>query len=433
MNVIKSLFFCIMLSGTVYSVTLNETIDFALKNNRNILAAAEKVKFAAAKMTEAKAPQLPFLSFNASYNYLSLIPAFQIQVPGPMGTTITKTSNMGAKDNWLFKISAQQTFYSFGKISNTRKSAGLNLEVARREYDKAVSETVYSVAGAYYSAALARDLYELNIESLMWLEEHLSSVVSKYSSGAASQFDVLRASVQVSNFKPSVSKSKNNLELALLSLKNTAGMNLDENIYLDDKITWTESGYDYDSLKNDAYSKRPEILQASLKKDVAKTNLSVAETGNLPVLYGIAGYNYQNPFYNRVEWVDNWNAGIVLNYPFFDGFYTSAKVAQALSEVNQAGIASENVMRTVDLELKQGLNTLHEAQERVQSQKENIYQAEESLRISENNYKNGVATNLEVMDTQIALMQAKTNYLVAVYDCIMADYALKKASGNIIK
>jgi len=424
------LFLALILPSSLSALTLSEALDYAVTHNKNVLAAKEKLNAAGGKVTEARAGFLPSLSAQGSYNYLSLVPAFQVQAPGAGGTTVTRTTYLGANDNYLYRASLNQTLFAWGKVYNAYSIAKLNREIAEQEYRKSVNETVYAATNAYYSSVLAKQLHELSKESYKRIAEHRKAVAERYAVGAASQFELLRASVQVSNFSPAVSKSKNAQEISRISLKNILGMGLGEDMSMEDTIPYEPVEYSIDELLKEAFSMRPEIIQSDIRKKISRKALSVSRAGNMPVITGSAAYNYQNPFYNRVEWVENWSAGVMLTFPFFDGFASSGRISQAKSEFRQSEITDENLKRSIEVEVRQAHLLLGEAQERIDSQKDNLIQAEESVRIAEISYANGAVTNLEVMDTQLALTQAKTNYLQALYDYRIARAALQKASGE---
>jgi outer membrane protein TolC len=425
------LLICILaVSVSGAALTLDEAVSYAVSKNRNVLAAKEKIQSARGKVVETRAGFLPSLSLQGSYNYLSLVPAFEIQSPGPLGQTITRMTYLGANDNWLYRASVSQTLFAWGRVSNQYDAAKLNLEAAEQEYRRVVAETVHLVVNAYYSAVLADKFQELAVESLKRIADHLKAVRDKFAVGAASQFELLRSSVQVLNYAPVASKAKNALELSIISLKNVIGIGLDDGITLDTEIPFEPAEYRLDALLKEAFTSRPEVIQAGLRKETARRYHSAAKAGNMPLITGAASYNYQNPFYNKVEWTYNWSAGVALNFPLFDGMATSGRMKQTRSELRQAEIAEDNVRRGVEVEVRQAFLSVREAAERVDSQKGNLAQAEESLRIAEVSYANGAATNLEVMDAQLALNQAKTNYLQALFDYRIAQAALLKAVGR---
>jgi len=433
-NLITALFLCLSIAVSAQEtnknvLTLEKSIEVALANNKSILIAKEKLTKAKGKITEAKSGFLPSLTLQVSYTKLSLVPSFTLSLPvGP--AVITREMKLGAEDNYMVKAILQETLFAWGRVSNSYTLSKHNLQAAEQAYKLAVDETIYKVTRTFYGAILAKSVYEANEEMLEKSQEHLKVVKSKFNSGNASQFEVLRARVQVENTKPLASKSKNSHETVLISLRNLLGIKQAQLIEVQGELIFIKDEITLEKALEDAFTNRPELKQAELRKQISEKSLSMAKAGNKPSLIAVANYNYQNPFYYTLDWVNNWSAGVVLNYPIFDGFATSGRAGQASSDLEQAEIQELQLKDGIEVEVRQLMLALNEAQERIVSQEENVKQAQESMRIAEVGYANGVVTNLEVMDTQLALTQAKTNYLQALYDYLTTSAGLKKATGS---
>ena len=101
-----------------------------------------------------------------------------------------------------------------------------------------------------------------------------------------------------------------------------------------------------------------------------------------------------------------WSAGAAVTLPIFDGFYTKSKVDQAWARYAQAGLAKENTAEATAVDVRRACLDLRRAQSIIDSQRDNIVEAREALRISEVAYGNGVGTNLDVLDSLVSLSQA---------------------------
>ena len=158
--------------------------------------------------------------------------------------------------------------------------------------------------------------------------------------------------------------------------------------------------------------------------------MAIARANNKPSLFGSANYEYKRPFYSLDEWETDWNLNFLVSVPIFDGFLTRSKVRQARSDLEQLGIAEAQVEDFIKLEISQAISDLTLAEENIISQKENVNQAKESVRIAEVQYQQGMITNLERMDTELALTVAETNYLQALADYLIAKAKYEKAIGK---
>jgi outer membrane protein TolC len=125
----------------------------------------------------------------------------------------------------------------------------------------------------------------------------------------------------------------------------------------------------------------------------------------------------------------NWNGGIVLAYPLFDGFKTKSQVEQAEVNVRLAQMRYDDVKSAIELEIQQNLIDLEANEQKIQIEKAKVQQAEEALRIADERYAKGLVSTTDLLDSQTSLENAKLNLLQATYSAIIARYSLDKAMG----
>jgi outer membrane protein TolC len=125
----------------------------------------------------------------------------------------------------------------------------------------------------------------------------------------------------------------------------------------------------------------------------------------------------------------NWNAGVNLSWPLFDGFRTDAQVEQAEINTRLARLRVDDLRESVALEIRQALIDLNVNREKIALEDVKREQAEEALAIAEERYQKGLQSTLEVLDAQNSLESARLNRLQAVYNCVMSRFALEKAAG----
>ncbi|MFH1861225.1 MAG: TolC family protein, partial [bacterium] len=138
----------------------------------------------------------------------------------------------------------------------------------------------------------------------------------------------------------------------------------------------------------------------------------------------------QNFEFQDYYWIENLYAGVSLNVPLFDGFRSKYRAQEVTTDIKRVRLQREQLVRGINLEIIQAQNKLNEALKNVRAQEEGVALARKGLEISEVRYQNGLATQLEVMDAQVALNQAKTNELSARYDAVSAYAELEKAMGR---
>ncbi len=436
----KGLIIALILTALTTAGTMNLDYTAAKKllfeNNRDILIAAQGVIDAEGKLTDASSGYLPKISLYGSYNYISSVPAMQISLPvGP--SVINKTIQTGQNDNWVFRAALSQVLFDWGRMFLAPKTAAKGLETAELELEQVKAQALLNLNQVFYSVILSKKIVEVNEESLKLAEENAKLASARLNTGAGSSFDLLRAKVRISSMKPVVSKSRNIYEMSVQSLKNILGIMLTEEINITGELINSQAG-DFgpentalDAALKKALKDRVEIKKSVARKEIAEASLALISTGDKPFLTGSLSYNYQNPYYTQLSWVDSWNAGLVLSIPVFDGFSTAGKSRSAEAAVKSTEITKIQIENLIELEVKQTVLNLNEVSERILAQSEVVKQAEEYYKIAEASYKSGVNTNYDVMDAHLGLLTAKTAYLQALYDLALAKASYLKAIGEL--
>ena len=157
----------------------------------------------------------------------------------------------------------------------------------------------------------------------------------------------------------------------------------------------------------------------------------MARAENLPTLAIGGAYNYWSNFLNfkKNNWESYYSVNLVLTLPIFSGFSNSAKIAQTKSLIKEIEFSQKGLIDMVKFEVNQAFLNLKQAKESLLSQEKNVDEAQESVRIAELNFSEGLATTLDVSSAQVALSQAKTNYSQALYDYVVSLAQLEKAMG----
>jgi outer membrane protein TolC len=126
---------------------------------------------------------------------------------------------------------------------------------------------------------------------------------------------------------------------------------------------------------------------------------------------------------------NGWLFGLQSNWAIFDGRATAGRVRQAKSQLEQSRIAKASEELEVDVEVRQTLSSLQEAGELVTASRQTIDQAAEALRLADAKFHAGSATQLDVLTSQVALTQARTDQLTANYNYLVALANVRKAIG----
>lgn len=402
--------------------TLNEAIDYALFNNPEIKQLTMDSEKSEADIGKARSAFYPNISATGYYAYLSDVPVFQLD---------TILIPMGQHENYDLQVSLQQVIFAWGKIYNAYRLTSLNRDIAQLSLSRKEQEVQCSVTKSFYGILVLKEMVRLSNESLEQLKRHEESVRKRYEAGLAPQFDLLRARVQVANLRPKVIEAENGLNLALEGFKMLLGLPLEVKIKLTDSLEIIEEKFNFEDLKNIALQNRPEIKNLQKVESIARLAQSITSRANLPTLVAGVTYDWKKPFsFGGNDWGSNLTFNIAFQFPLFSGFKNLYEYKQASLQIKEAKLARENLEKGIILEVTQSYLNLNAAKEAIAAAEENVNQANKALEIIETRYKNGLGTNLEYLDAQLAAMQAKTNYLNALKDYITARADLVRAIGK---
>jgi outer membrane protein len=307
------------------------------------------------------------------------------------------------------------------------------------QYQTTLADTLLSVRLAYYDILLAAEQITVNETSVNLLQKELDDQQHRYDAGTVPNFNVLRAKVSVANARPPLLQARNNYRIAKNNLSNLLGYNLPRDIWENIPLNLTD-GLDaapYEiNLPNalqQALEKRPELLALRKTEELQNLNITDASSGYKPNLSVFAGYTWFNaqfsPPVDLTHDINGWNAGAQVSWDIFDGLLTHGKVIQAKAQYEKSKTAVDEEMRNVELEVRTTYSDFLEAQEVLESQKTVQEEAEESLREANARADAGTGTQLDVLDAENQLTQARSTQVQALHDYDAARARFERAIG----
>ena len=411
----------VLLTGTVtglaapVELSLEESIALALKNNPAIkISEADRDK-ARWVVREAQAAKGPSLTINHTASRLQ--PAPSESHPNPV-----------IKDNFDNKLSMSLPLYTGGKLEATVDQAKVGLKVADLGIAKSRQQLKLDATSAYFSLLQTRNLLKVSQDSVNDLAAHLKNVQAQYEVGTVAKSDVLRSEVELANAQQSLIKAQNSYDVAMASLNNVVGLPLDTDIKLKEELKYEKFARSMGDSIQYALTNRPDVAQADAGVDSAKASVKIARSGQLPTL-AFSGSNDWNDSDFPGAKNSNWSLSLVASLNLFDTGLTHAKVKESQSGVAKATEQARQTRDSVALEVRQAYLGMKEAEKRIDTSSVAVTKAEEDFKIAQVRYNAGVGTNLDVIDAELALAQAKTNYIQALYDYNTGKAKVEKAMG----
>lgn len=403
---------------------LAQSARIALQSSKKLKAALKERERARGTVLEGYDVVLPELKLQTDYTRLRDVPSFS----GGGGTL-----KVGDKDNYSYGLTLRQPLFS-GAIGPTVRGSRIYSQLVEQSVATTRQQVIYGTRHAYYDVLLAKNLLDVAEMSVGAARAHLAEAEKRKRQGVASDFDVLRASVELSNEEAKRIRLRNQGRLALAALLREMGVSQQSQIQLADPLRYEKTDADLHVAVRAALRNRHELLQSELAVRLQQQLLKVAKSGWLPNLSLLVTYRRAKPSpLNGTQntWDDQLSAGISLEVPIFDGLRTLGKVRQSKAEFERQKIELSDTEEAILLEVRQAVLSLEDAAELVESQQANLGRAREGLRLAEARYRNEMSTQVEVLDARAALVAAQGLYHQAVYDHTMARLKIEKATGTL--
>lgn len=399
-------------SDQTVDLTLPKTVQMALDYNRDIKVAHYALNSSDFDIDIARAGKMPQIGYTWS---------------GGRAQAAAKNAQILNSFGNAFSVSIP--LYTGGLVENQIAIAKLGKTNAQEEMLRVEQATKLSAVSGYFGLLAYEELRDVYHESVDNLQGHLDNVTAQYNVGTVAKLDVLTSDVSLANAKTTAVTADNNVSLAEANLNNILGLPLQTKLNLaDHRLPFDTYDISLEEALDYAMKYRPEVLQSALAVQEAERNVDVAKAGNRPTVSVGAGRNWADDDFPGVD-EHGWNIKGGISWSLWDGGETTARIKKAKEALLSARETEQKNREAVQLEVKQAYLNLRSAAQRVEATQTAITQAEESFKIARVRYQAGVGINLDVLDAQLGLNEAKTNNIQALYDYNVGIATLEKAMG----
>lgn len=426
---------------TELRLSMSEAVARALEQGEEIASVRAQVDQAASQVTQATASALPQFSSNLTYNRAIRTIFDDIgSAPPPEDSTapdfgeLFKDLPFGRRNNYIATFQLSQLLWSGGGVSAARRVATSFRSAAWHQLDEAKADLTYQVRTAYLDAVLALKLHDIAVESRRVAEEHLHQVEAFHRAGTASEFDLLRARVDLENRDPGVVQAENAADLALLALKRLVNIPAEQPVTLTTELRSEVVTVDQGRLR-DLLVDRP-VLQAAREAVVMRENaIKIYRAQRLPSLRLLGNLGFQafpeTPAPPGLDqWREDWSVSLAVSWNPFDGFRTRGQISEAQALLRQAHVEEAQLREGLEVELAAALAEYETARAQMEARRETSALAERTLQLAEVRFSNGLSTQLEVSDAALLLEQARVNEVQAQHDYVKALAHLERLSGG---
>lgn len=398
-------------------IDLKGAVTTAIQNNRDITIAELKRREAEADVSAAAAKKNPSVSYSWQRN----------QYPTQVVTTAlgTQSSNHGYSQG----INVSWPIWTFGKVEGAIDAARYQKNIADLDVYKTEADTKLAAVQAYYQYLEAIKLAEVQAQSVTDYASHLNNVQQQFDAGIVAKLDVLSSNVSLANAKQKSIAADNTRDVAEANLNNIMRVPMNTTLNpLDKNFPEPEFDLTMEQAILMAQKYRWELVEADYGVKAAQASLRSKKADYLPTVSVGGGYSWEEASVTAVN-KDDWAVKGGLSWSLWDGGATQASVKKADAAVKTAQETLLQAREKIELEVRQDYLNVLSYKEQIRAAEASVAQAEEAYKIATVRYSSGVGINLDVLDAELALNTARTNYITALYNYNIGLATLEHAMG----
>ena len=442
-----------LVSAQIKVYTLDEAINTALSNNRDIAISVLNAKKSETAVNEAYGYAMPTIDAAANFSHFldkpkTPFPDFQALLTNATYSILfdegviprdnskfvpveTQLQSFVQSNTYDASLTLTQIIFSSAVFEGIGASQTYN-DLAKAELKNTVSKTVLDVQKAFYGVLLAKAVRDITDSSFTNAQENFKNVKALYAQGMVSEFDKLQAEVQVENIRPVLLRMENVLKSAKDGFKIILGIDQSAEIDVSGDIVLEPIDVsDENELIAEAMESNFNIKSLDLKKQVDEAFIQLDVAGYWPTLAGFANYTYAGSS-------DTWNfqnysystIGLNLSINLWEGNRTKNKVEQSTITFKQT---EEQLLQLKDyttLEVKAKVQELLRVKSLVEAQERTVEIAQRAYDIAEVRYQEGTGSQLEIRNADQELRNARLNRVQAIHSYLVTKYELDQILGR---
>lgn len=416
-------------------LTLETAITTALKNNPDIRMARTLIKKTEASVKKTEAVFWPKVTAFSELSAGDAPSAFlfktidQRELPPDIDF-----NDPGSFTNTEVGIMAGINLYNGGKNRLEKQLAQKKLADRTALAFQTENDRIAAVIQMFLTALKAREYIRIAQTSVQTVEEQLDMMTVRFKGGSVLKSDVLSLKVRLAEAKKNLVESKNTFATTMTALATLMGYTPGHSFSLDpdpDSTCQVSFPVSIDQAYALALEKRPELHRAKQQIDMARTAVSLAESGYRPRVDLQARWYMDSENFSYHTSKDNYTASLNFAWDLFDGFATRARIAEAGHELERALEAREKIRMQIYQDVKQAYLAHENAQQRLHVARSSVDMAKESLHIVKKRYDGGAEPITRYLEVELDRTRAGINKAAAFYDGKAAKIEIARAIGTI--
>lgn len=413
-------------------LSVGEAVRLGLQDNRGLHISSWRRVAADARSGEAGTAGLPAVKLQGGYTRLSEIDPFEVSLsflPAPVVLSPTVVNTYSSR------LTLTQPLFTGFRLEKAAESADDAALAAGSDYEQDRVDLVFNIRSAYWNLSKARQVKGVIAENVGQMRAHVTDVQNMMAQGLATMNDLLKVQVQLSSVELSQIDASNAERVAAMGLNLLLGLPVDTELGVDAPAVRDTSAVpapaQFDSA---ALAARPDLRSSELRMEAAEASATAARGGWYPQVSFVGNYYYSRPnpriLPTKDEFKDTWDAGIMLSFDLWNWGATRYQTEQADAALSQAREALEQTREAALMDARQSALALSQARDKISVARRAVEQAQENYRTTKNKFEGGAATNTDLLDAEVALLQARLNAAVAVVDFEIARARMLRSLGK---
>lgn len=413
----------------VVRLSRQECIAIALQDNPTIKVADMEVKRMDYSKKETRGSLFPSIDFSGAYQRSIELQTINMNMGGQ-----TQSIKMGSDNSWNFGFSAAMPIINpvlWKSISISDTQILSSLEKARSSR----LDMVNQINKAYYSLMLAvasRDVIRQNYDVAKFNAELYQK---QFEAGTATEYDVLRSSVQVKNVEPELLQADIAIRQCSLQLKVLMGM--DNVVDIEPTMSLKEMQSDMYGYALDAdrsLADNSSLRELDIQKKLLDQTVDLKKMAWIPTLSTQFNINWSalsngNALKNQ-QFNPYSNVALALSVPIFSGGSKYYGLKQAQIQAKELELQRENLVNSLRMQVDLAIDNINKEVKQISTSEEGVRQAEKAYQIMQKSFEIGAATYLNLRDSELANTSAKLTYYQAIYNYLVSVSELDLLLGK---
>lgn len=413
-------------------LTLDDAVDRGVRASARLREAGARTAMASAVADQRRAASQPQVTVQAGYTRTNHVSPFILPVPGATGPVQPIYPDI--PDNYRSRLDLQYPLYNSGRFTALEQAARSETAAADADERTARADLSLEIARAYWTFVTAIEQLRVVEESIASTHAHLENARRRLEAGIVAPHDVFAIEAQESRQQLLAIQARGNRDVAEADLARLIGEPQSRIQPATPLAPPASVNAGLSALVAEASSRRTERQALSRRLSAAEERVKAAEASNRPTVSAGGGFDYASPnpriFPRERDWHTSWDVGVNVGWPLFDGGRNKAEVAETFAATRAMRARLDEFDSVLNVDVRRALTELSASIAAVETAEQGIRAASEGRRVAGERFLAGVATSADVLDAQVALLQAELDRTQALAAGRIAEARVARAVGR---